>query len=114
MFALQIKKGMFVNGMLHGLGTHVLRDGTVRTGLFQFGELVRRGYEKCPDGEEYEGDFAYDARHGQGNMVNKRRGLESYDGAWRYGSFQGRGCVELSYGSSCTSGVRSARILTRT
>jgi len=83
---------MFRRGVLQGMGTHTLRDGTTRTGLFRDGEIIRRGFEKCPDGEEYEGDFHADHRHGLGRSVNNAKGaFWEYDGSWRFGAKQAIG-----------------------
>lgn len=58
--------------------------------------MMSEGYEKMPDGGQYEGHYKDGLREGQGEWVGKNR--DNYAGEWRAGQRSGWGVANYSLG----------------
>jgi hypothetical protein len=58
--------------------------------------MLAEGYEKSPDGWQYEGQYKRGLRQGQGSILFKD-GIR-YDGEWNAGKREGRGAVTYTLG----------------
>ncbi len=94
-------KGPCLNGYAEGDGTLLRFVKQQQIGSFEgrMAEgMMAEGYERTPDGGQYEGQYKNGLRDGKGSAI-ARDGVR-YDGEWRAGLRNGRGVVNYPVGGS--------------
>ena len=89
----ELHKGDWVNGNLHGHGTHKRRDGCKYVGQFNHGYWEGTGVLKSPEGKVlYDGKWEKGVKHGRGTETQAEIG-STYTGQFRGGFKHGVGVV---------------------
>ena len=114
-----VYEGEIQNSKPHGVGKMTYKDGQVREGIWNDGEIVYEGQlneQGEPDGtgtsfhrETYDGDWRNGKRHGEGTakMID---GSVSYKGGWKNDLPDGNGTFKYRNGSVYTGGFRAGKM----
>lgn len=95
--AIMTLTGQWQNGILHGEGEMISRDGSSSyRGRFKQGRLFGFGVANHADGCQYEGHFVDNVASGQGRWTDKEGQI--LEGQWRENLLDGRGRVTLADG----------------
>jgi hypothetical protein len=124
--------GDWKNGVKHGNGILIMRDGSSYEGQFLNGEITGKGVKRWPSGSTYSGEFQDGEINGEGSYVgsdgerftghfvnNRREGqgeLQTEDGTVFKGGFQnnhinGRGVKTLPDNSSISTTFENGQIV---
>eukprot|EP00347_Sterkiella_histriomuscorum_P017342 403349752 len=83
-------KGQWLNGVKHGYGILIMKDGTYYEGEFNQGEINGKGERRYTDGSIYKGEFRQGEKDGYGELQYIKTG-EWYKGNWVLNVRQGQG-----------------------
>jgi hypothetical protein len=71
--------GGFLNGLKHGEGTRLWKDGSQYVGGWLQGKMSGRGEFIKANGDKYKGEYLNGLEHGSGTQTKKNG---SYEGNW--------------------------------
>jgi len=84
-----VLEGEWLNGRLHGEGTHTFANGEKYVGEFTYGKFQGEGTYTYPNGIKYVGGYKDGKRHGQGTLTSPN-GVK-YVGDYKDGKEHGQG-----------------------
>jgi hypothetical protein len=90
--------GSFKEGLMHGKGKYVWKDGGSYKGDFREGFFEGIGVRTYKSGTIYKGYFKYDKPHGEGTMTNVSGSI--FKGLWQFGYKHGQGSYKDNKGYS--------------
>lgn len=89
--------GYLVDGIRHGRGKFISKEGHIQEGTFVHGVLQGQGTYKWPDGSCYTGSWSNGDREGQGTM--RYRDGSTYTGHWHNDQRDGLGTARFPNGN---------------
>lgn len=95
-------EGFWVNGVKHGRGKELDREGREYEGYFVNNLKCGRGILRYPDGSVYDGDWVDGLKTGHG--IQKYEDGAEYDGDWANGKKHGKGVFVYASGSKYEGG----------
>lgn len=89
--------GDWKDGVKHGNGVFIMRDGSSYEGQFKNGEIIGNGVKRWPDGSTYSGQFQDGEMNGEGFYIGSNG--EKYTGTHVNNRREGKGELQTKDGS---------------